>query len=218
MLLPGYASPGGVGNWRSASVKDIAEYHPQLALAKLWHVPLVPLVYNLQATFTTAQPTVTQWVTWTVTGEPTRLNQFAVVDTVMFEVDVPSAFAGSQWKGQTDFFYGLQTGIGAQMVVDGAPRYVVAPDYTPIRMLCAMLNENWPQAWILGNTQTVKMQFNASFTLPNLPLTINVAFRMWTVSGVTTKFVNMSDSEAACQLEKAGINMDSWRNSPVCSS
>lgn len=204
----GAGSAGAAGNaaWRSASIDQVAEYSPSLALARALRVPLVPIVYNCVATFTTASPTTTAIVSWQANNEPTRLSQFAVVDSVMFEIDVPSANAGAQLKPIADFFFGLQSGIGASLIVKGNPQYSVATDLlTPVRILCAMLNEGWPQGWVLGPTQGIMMQFNASQALQFLPATITVSFRMWTPdTSCGQKFVNMSDSDALCELQGMG--------------
>lgn len=173
------AQPGG-GSWRQCTVEQVAEYSPLLALAKAWKRPMVPIVYNIIGSFTAAQPSQTQTLSWQASGAQTRVSSFVVVDQVMFEVDVPSANAGSVWKPISDFFFGLQSGITAQMLVVGGPQYPVAPDFsTPLRSLAAMLNEAWPQGWILTYQQSIMMQFAASFALPFLPTTVTVSFRCW---------------------------------------
>lgn len=205
-------SGGGMGCWRDQSVEQVSEYCPLLALAKAWKRPMNPVVYNIIGSFTSAVPTTTQSVSWQVNGAQTRLSQFAVVDAVMFEIDVPSANAGSVWKPISDFFFGLQSGITAQMLVVGAPQYPVAPDLsTPIRTLCAMLNENWPQGWVLLPSQSIMMQFSTSFALPFLPATVTVSFRMWQPDASPAycglDFVGMSNSTAREELCKLGYNV-----------
>ena len=204
----GASSAAGAGNaaWRSSSIDQVAEYSPSLALARVLRVPLVPVLYNVVGTFTAAQPSVTPIVSWQANNEPTRLSQFAVVDSVMFEIDVPSANAGAQLKPLSDFFFGLQSGITASLIVKGSPQYSVATDLlTPIRTLCAMLNEGWPQGWVLGPTQGIMMQFSASQALSYLPANVTVSFRMWTPdTSCGQKFVNMNDSDALKELQSYG--------------
>jgi hypothetical protein len=206
MLGAGSAGAAGNAAWRSASIDQVAEYSPSLALARVLRVPLVPVVYNVVGTFTSASPTTTQMLSWQANNEPTRLSQFAVVDSVMFEIDCASANAGTQLKPLSDFFFGLQSGIGAMLLVKGNPQYSVATDLlTPLRTLCAMLNEGWPQGWVLGPTQGIMMQFNAQQVLPFLPVTVTVSFRMWTPdTSCGQKFVNLSDSDALCELQSMG--------------
>lgn len=209
---PGAAQLGSMGSWRHASVEDVAEYSPLLALAKAWKRPMNPVVYNIIASFTDAQPSTTQTVSWMVNGAQTRLSQFAVVDAVMFEIDCPSAFAGSVYKPISDFFFGLQSGITAQMLVVGAPQYPVAPDLsTPIRTLCAMLNEQWPQGWVLLPSQSIMMQFSTSFALAFTPVTVTVSFRMWQPSASPAygqiDFVGMSEAQAREELCKLGYDV-----------
>lgn len=203
------AGAGSLAAWRLEPIERVAEYSPLLALARATRTPLVPIIYNVVGTFTAAQPSTTNQVSWQVAGSPTRLDQFAVVDAVMFEIDCAAANAGSQFKPLTDFFFGLQSGITAMMLVKGAPQYSVAPDLsTPIRTLCAMLNEGWPQGWVLTPTQGILMQFSATQALSFLPLTITVSFRMWTPStSCGDRFVNLSDQDACGQLQSMGYDL-----------
>lgn len=204
------AGAGSLASWRCEPIDSVAEYSPSLALARALRVPLVPIVYNVVGTFTAAQPSTTNTVSWQANAENTRLPQFAVIDAVMFEIDVPSANAGAQLKPLADFFFGLQSGITASLIVKGAPQYSVASDLlTPIRSLCAMLNEGWPQGWVMTPTQGIIMQFSTSFALSFLPATVTVTFRMWTPStSCGDRFVNLSDSDACTQLRALGYMKD----------
>jgi hypothetical protein len=200
------------------SVEQVAEYSPLLALAKAWKRPMVPILYNVIGSFTSAQPSQTQTLSWQASGAQTRVSSFIVVDAVMFEIDVPSANAGSVWKPISDFFFGLQSGVTAQMLVVGGPQYPVAPDFsTPIRSLCAMLNEGWPQGWVLTYQQSIMMQFLASVALPYLPTTITVSFRAWQPQALPTNcadvlqqqysFQGMDNGTALDILEKLGYDV-----------
>lgn len=206
----GGGAGGGISAWRSESIESIAEYSPSLALCRARRIALVPLLLNCVGTFTSGQPTTTQPAPWQLSGEPGRPAQFGIIDGVLFEVDCPSAFPGSQFKSLSDFFFGLQSGITASLIMRGSPQYSVAPDLsTPIRTLCAMINESWPQGWVIGPDQAPIMQFSAGIALNNLPLTVTVSFRMWTPAPVCDGyFINMTDREALKELDKMGFDLD----------
>lgn len=167
-------------DWRKQSVEQVAEYSPLLALAKAWKRPMVPVVYNVIGAFTTGQPNQTQTLSWQVSGAQTRVSSFLVIDSMTYEVDCPSAFAGSVFKAEQDFYFGLQSGITAQLLVVGGPQYPVAADFsTPIRSLYSLMCQSWPTGWILTYEQSIMMQFAARIALPFLPLTVTVSFRAW---------------------------------------
>jgi len=204
MVGLGSSKPVGMGGWSSSDILAAAQTSPQIALAKARNIPFAPYLLNIANTFTdsttlTSQPQSFQ-------GGQQRLDQVSVVDSMMFQIDGPQAFIGSQGKAQSDFFYGLQSGITATMEVQGAPRYAVAPFFTPIRTLCAMLNESWPFGWILSNNQTISMQFQQTIPVPTPPVIVTVTFRLWQPLG--TEFVGMSSGEARSALAKMGLATD----------
>ena len=204
---------GGDLDWRNAPIEQVAEWNPQVALARALRVPLVPWIANIRATFTSsAQPNIGPFA-WQVQGgsnDQQRANTFAILDRMVFQIDAPNANSGAGYKPEQDWYFGFQSGIEATLVMDGDPRYVVSPDYTPIRNLTTMVNEAWPQGWVLTNTNAAKMQFNLSNValIPSYPTKVTVTFRMWIPCVGTPKgqrFVMMSDSEATRQLVKLGV-------------
>ena len=204
----------GSGDWRTAPIERVAEWNPQVALARALRVPLMPWIANIRGTFLDATSPIGPF-SWLIQGsspDQQRANTFAVLDRIVFEIDAPNANAGQAFKPQTDFYFGLQSGIEATMIVDGDPKYIVSPDFTPIRSLCALINEAWPQGWVLTNTNMPKMQFNISNAalIPSYPTKVTVTFRMWIPNVGYAKgrrFVMMSDTEAYRQLSKLGMKI-----------
>lgn len=204
------------GFWSDDDILGLAQYNPQLALAKKLRTPFAPYCLNIVNTFNDTVNTTSQPQTFQGTSSSTTANitQPTLIDGVMFQVDVPSAFAGSIEKSISDFFFGLQSGIQCTMDVVGARAsaqyYTVAPFYTPIRSLCAMLNEAWPCGWAIDHNQTVKMSFQQSFALPFTPATITVTFRMWQPYGAAgIDFQQMTSPEALDRLSKLGLDTSS---------
>ena len=202
---------GGTLDWRNAPIEKVAEWNPQVALARALRVPLAPWIANIRGTFTSSTSPIGPF-SWQIQGgsnDQQRANTFAILDRIVFQIDSPGANAGAAFKPQTDYYFGLQSGIEATLIVDGDPKYIVSPDFTPIRSLCALINEAWPQGWVLTNTNAPKMQFNISNSalIVAYPTKVTATFRMWipNVGDLRGRqFVMMTDNEAYRQLKKLG--------------
>jgi hypothetical protein len=202
--MGGAENGGSVATWRNARIVDIAAVSPALALARARGDMIAPYILNMKATFSDPSVSNIPNVGFEGGGQGGTISQDTIVDRVMFEIDSPNLSAGQYpLKPQGDYFFGLQSGITATMDVIGAPRYSISPFYTPIRALCAMINEGWPMGWILKYTQSVKMSFNLDQSLPSLPTRVTVSFRMW--APVTDGYQRMSNKEAFDGLAKIGI-------------
>ena len=197
---------GGVnlGMGRSLPPEMIRTSSPVLDYAQAIGIPLVPFHLNIRATMTPDQLT-TQ--TLSFEGSNERLNMASIIDSVKYTIDAPNAQAGSQGKPQYDWFFAKQSGIQATMIVDGAPRYVVAPFYTPIEhLLSEDLAQAWPQGWVIEYTQSVKMQFTQTMTLPSSPTVVTVVFRLWQPGGgQALDLVGMTNDVARQKLTALGV-------------
>jgi hypothetical protein len=190
----------GGGTWQTAPIEVVAQYNPQLALIRAWRVPMAPWILNVRATFT--DPSVTVIPTVSLENGQGRLQQVSVVDKLDFTIDQPAAFAGNIFKPQSDFYAQGMLGLQAKLNVDGAPRYAVAPFFTPLGALSTFVkSESWPMGWVLTYTQTIVMDFQATIPLPSLPLTVTASLKMWQPVG-TDEFVNMNNSTAFAELRK----------------
>lgn len=198
--------------WLGAPIEEVANASPLVALARAMKIPLTPYLLNIRATFNDTTTTIGPY-TWGITGgnaaggqiEATRLSQFAIVDRVVYEIDQPNAFPGAQMKSLYDFFFRFQSAITATMLVDGSPRFSVSSDFTPLPSLVAMMNEQWMYGWVLGYTQSVKMQFNPSALLTT-PTTVTVTFRTWQAAPDCTFFTGMTNGTAIDKLQQMGVS------------
>jgi len=201
----------GVG-WRGLTPQAMAQYSPQIALAIAQGCPFAPYLLNVRASFTDS--TVTVLAPATLENGNARIDQPSVVDALMLHIDAPNQFPGTQFKPLTDWFYTRQSGIQATLDVTGAPRYSVAPFFTPIDTLATMITESWPFGWVLGHTQGIAMQFQATTPLPPLPVNITISFRLWQPMG-TEEFVDMTSMQAFQALAAMGIDVSMYQNAPV---
>jgi hypothetical protein len=201
----GCSSGGSAPRWMTAPIQEVAQYSPLLALARAWRVPFAPFVLSCRATFASANVTVLPNVS--LENGQGRITQISVVDSLKFSVQQPASFPGNIFKNQSDDEFKQNSGISAKINVDGAPRYAVAPFFTPIETLADVIGNApaWPMGWILTYTQTIQMEFQAEIPLPSLPTTIIASYRLWQPYG-TDEFVSMSNGQAFTQLFKLYAN------------
>jgi hypothetical protein len=183
-------------DWRTADLRTVLEWSPQIALARHWKIPFAPFVQSITACFLNPVDTIGPFALGNNNGGSSdALSVVSVVDQVVIHVDAPNYNSGNAMKGFLDWFWARQTGVQATLFVDGAPRFNIAPDFTPIDTLAAMMTEMWPSGWVLNFTQVPKMQFKTSFALPSNPTTFYVTFRMWQPVEIS-RLVAMTDSRA----------------------
>lgn len=203
----GLGAGSGGAYWNEANILAMSQYSPQLALAKAMRVPFQPYVLTIENTFNSGDPLISNYQSFgsnTDTGG-SKLVWPTIVDGVMFEVDSPNLFAGNTLASLNQYFFGLQSSIRANMIVVGSPKYSVAPNFVPLRSLCAMINESWPCGWVLQPMSGIQMQFQQFVAVPSTPTTIVVSFRMWQPIDAAGFFAGMSDDKARQLLTQYGI-------------
>ena len=197
---------GGLLNTRDdpGKILRLAQYSPQIALAIVEGATFAPYLANIRASFVDATNTLNP-----VSFDTGNLSQCSVCDSIEYEIDAPNAFPGTQLKPFTDYFYGLQSGIQATLLVGvggGAPRYAVADTFTPLRSLLHAVGDAWPDGWVLQYNQTVVMQFQQTMPVPTYPTNITVTFRLWMPAG-TDRYFMMDTVAARSELKKNGWNV-----------
>ena len=198
-------------DWRTAPLKVVAEFSPQVALARYLKIPFAPFIQAITCTFQNATDTLGPF------SFPTnaRLSVVSVVDQVVLHVDAPNLNAGNAMKPFIDFFFGRQSGIQATLQINssGPGSYVVTPQFIPIDNLCAMITESWPSGWVLNYTQNPQMTFTTGFALPSNPVTVTVSFRMWQPTRIR-RMQGLSDAAAVAALVQFGVltqdEADTW--------
>jgi hypothetical protein len=198
----GAPTEAGVGAVNDLGPLDAGVYamlqagSPRLALAKALGVPLAPYIINVRAIF----PDTTTDVIPDV-GSDVKIVQDTLIDALVCRVQNESLTANqNQWQAESDYYYGFQSGIEAKIDVVGAPRYSVAPKFTPLSTLCDMVNgaSHWPGGWILTYQQQLMMNFNARVLLPYAPIEVICTYRGWVPTN--EMFVSMTNREAIDRL------------------
>jgi hypothetical protein len=188
----------GIGRrWQEASIYELAQYSPQLALARAMGVPLAPYHLNIRASFTDSTTATTNPASFE--NGNTSITQPSICDQIVYSMNSNGAFPGDVFKTLSDYFYQLTSGIQATMEVQGQPKYAVAPYYTPMNALLSGLAEGWPLGWVLNYNQTISMQFQQTVPVPFPPLNIVVTFRLWQPTG-TDDFQMLTAYDARARL------------------
>lgn len=186
---------------------------PILALAKLYGVRLAPYLINIRGTFEVGGPTDLP----DLSNDSTKIVQDTLIDQMVVRVQ-PQQPTGAAFGNIDAFFFQYLTGIEATLDVTGAPRYAVAPDFTPISTLADLIGgSHWPGGWVLGYQQQLKAAFNASIPLPAdlLPLEVVLTFRGWVPVGET--FVSMKNEQAIDALSECGVQLcQAYKSRVLC--
>lgn len=199
------AGPSGVGG-KKTGVGSLPFFvalngSPVLQYAWALGLPFVPFHANIRAVFLESSSDTLQPVS--LERGVNRLNVSSIVDQVSYQIDAPNYNAGAAIKPQIDFYFQRQSGIQSTMIIDGAPRYVVAPEFTPLEGLLSSLQDGWPGGWVLEYTQNVIMQFQQTVPVPSFPTTVTVTFRLWQPgNGQALDLVGMTNDVAQEKLKK----------------
>jgi hypothetical protein len=187
----------------------LAAGSPRLALAKALGCKLAPYFINVRATFDNTDVTDIPSV-----GSDVKIVQDTLVDCLIVRTVNQSIVANSStFQAESDWFFNFQSGLEATLDVQGAPRYAVAPRFTPLSTIADMVSgqSHWPGGWILTYQQQLFMAFHATVTLPYAPVEVICTYRSWVPEG--EMFVDMTNREALDRLAVLGIVVpDAYRN------
>lgn len=183
----------------------LASGSPRLALARALGVPLAPYLINVRATFPDTATSVIPDV-----GSDVKIVQDTFIDGMLVRIINKSTTANqNQFQAQSDWYFNWQSGIEAKLDVVGAPRYSVAPTFTPLATLLDAFNGDakWPRGWVLTYQQQLFMNFTTKVVLPFAPIEVVCTFRGWVPTN--EMFVAMTNREAIEKLETdCGIPLD----------
>lgn len=192
-------------SWIDPIILEVARKSPRAALARLRGAIDAPFEATVYATFNATTDTI-------ASGDldaPLLGAEFWVRE-VVYDIQVPVAFAGNVLKPLNDFLYNKTSGIAARLVVTGKPRYDVAPNYVPLSNMFDFIGRNWPHGWLLTKYNGVHMDFRPQSPLPFAPVTIAVTFRgfQYLCQGIDT----MSLDAVFCELQRRGYDVAENRN------
>jgi hypothetical protein len=178
----------------------LAAGSPRLALAKAWGIPLAPYLINVRAVFAN-----TDTIDVPDVGSDVKITQDTLIDALVIRLQNEGATANQNvFQPQSDYFFNFQSSIEATLDVMGAPRYAVAPKFTPLSTLGDMVSgsSHWPGGWILTYQQQLFMSFKSNVTLPDAPYEVVCTFRG--LVPTNELFTDMKNRDAIAYLVALG--------------
>jgi hypothetical protein len=173
---------------------------PRLALAKAWGVPFAPYYINNRATF----PTVDTSFIPNVANDQKIVQDTFVNGITGIVTNLSETANQSTFQTLSDYYFNQQNGLNATLDVQGAPRFSLAPQFTPIATLASMLGyTSGPgRGWILTYQQQLVMAFQANVALPTAP--VELCFTFQSEIPTNDMFVDMRNRDAVYQLRAEG--------------
>jgi hypothetical protein len=166
---------------RPVDIERLAMVDPIAAYGIVLGIPQIPLSMNCSASFSSfaldQQP---------VEGDlDTPIAQRTWVDNIQFSLQLPNVFANDVFQSQYVAMLKQSPGISIQMIVQGGPRYLVSPEFTPLENFVNVLNgTRWTSGWPLFKQQSVQVFFQLtqapSGLSPNAPpYNVTLTFNCW---------------------------------------
>lgn len=201
-------SDGRLGPLEAGVWAMLAAGSPRLALARALGVPLAPYIVNVRATFPTVDTADVPDV-----GSDVKIVQDTMIDALVVRLQNDNT-PQNTFSTLSDYYYNFQSGIEATLAVNGAPRYDVAENFTPLSTLADVINGNshWPAGWLLTYNQQLFMSFHSRVTLPFAPYEVICTFRG--LVPVNDMFMRnrLSDDRVFAMLSDCGIDCcDSYK-------
>lgn len=195
-------SDGRLGPLEAGVWAMLAAGSPRLALAKALGVPLAPYIVNVRARFPTVDAADVPNV-----GSDVKIVQDTLIDALVVRIQNDNT-PQNTFSTLSDYFFNFQSGITATLQVNGAPRYSIAENFTPLSTLADVINGNshWPGGWILTYNQQLFMSFHSDVTLPFAPLDVICTYRAWLPTSDMFMRNRLSDDAVFAKLSECGID------------
>lgn len=182
-------------------IKNLCLYLPRIAYGLVIGIQRAPFVVDVPLVFSSS----------TVNAPPlvqnfqNNLAQDTVIERIAYNVFEQNSFPGSPF--QSLYFNQLKqsgkTGIGVQLQVFGAPKYVINDPFTDLGNLADVLAVAWPDGWMLPKQSNVKVSAILTETPVSVPLEVTLTFLGWQF--VDNSVSELSDEEARARLRKLGF-------------
>jgi len=188
---------------KTENIPLLALYDPIAAYALSQGIPRIPFVMNCAASF-----------------QSFALNQIPIegdLDTVIpcrtwiqrvdYSLQQPNVFSGNVFKTLYDANLKQAPGVAVRVSVHSGPRYLVAPNFTPLENFTNIIMDTWPAGWTLYKQQSIKAEFILTqappATAPNgPPYNVTLTFTGWQF--LDPSLDNMDPDDAAQRLRDAG--------------
>jgi hypothetical protein len=184
-----------------ADIRDLALWAPRVAYGLVIGIPRAPFTIDVPIQFSSstvnAPPVVNSF--------QNNLAQDTTIERVSYSLFQQNSFPGSPL--QSLYFNQLKqsgnTGVGVQMQVFGAPKYVVNDPFTDLGDLLDVFSVAWPNGWLLPKQSNVKVAAILTQTPVSVPFNVTLTFQGW--QWVDKSVDDLSDADARARLRKLGI-------------
>jgi len=178
------------------SLRMLAEYHPQVALAVAMGANLRPNLRPLSVQLTNAQVGQPQTVSFAEV-----ISQYSIFAGVDVTVDPTNNEPGNPVKPIADAAQALVTGVTLTLLVKGAggTDYTPIPEETPVQSLPDLLAPHIG-VWRMVNPENVKARFILQSPADGTPQTLWLVFGFYVPSSDADVYLSQAPDDARKKL------------------
>jgi hypothetical protein len=197
--------PQGLGQEpKPEFIQEIAAVDPIAAYGIVLGVPRIPIAFNAQGTFNSfalGQLPLNAALDATIA-------QRTWIDNIQYDLQQPNVFSGNIFKTLYDANLRFAPGVSVLVTVHSGPKYLVAPNFTPLNNLVNLLASRWPAGWPLFKQQSILVQMQLTQAPPGTggngpPYVVTITFNGWQFLDHTVDEIAVD--VAACELRKMGF-------------
>jgi hypothetical protein len=176
----------GVGNGsfqpqpQIPNIEQLAILDPIAAYGIMLGIPRIPISFNASGSFSS----------FALDQNPieadldTTIAQRTWIDNLSYSLQLPNVFAGDIFQPQYVANLMASTGVNVQIIVQGGPRYLVSPNYTPLENFVNMMNSRWSAGWPLFKQQSIQVFMDLVVAPPSVspngpPYNVTLTFNGW---------------------------------------
>jgi hypothetical protein len=190
---------------KAQHIQDIALVDPIAAYGIVLGIPRVPISINASGTF--SSPSVNQLPI--EAGLDTTIAQRTWIQNLQYDIQQPNVFVGSIFYPQYIAYLRQSPGIAVRLTVEGGPRYLVSPEFTPLNNLTQQFNDpGWVAGWPLFKQQNISVEFMLTVAYPTTggntgPYNVTLTFNGWQFLDHTVDEISVD--VAASKLRSLGF-------------
>jgi hypothetical protein len=190
---------------KAAGILDIALWDPVAAYGILLGADRIPIQMNVPAifnSFSTSQIPVEGDLDQTI-------SQKTWISRIDYSLQLPNVFSGNVFKTLSDAMLRIgNPGVSVRVSVYGGPKYMPAPNFTPLENFTNVVSDMWPAGWPLHTNQSIKCEYILTQSPPSTspngpPYIVIVTFTGWQFLDPTV--AELPVDEARERLARMGI-------------
>jgi len=163
-----------------ADLQNMAIVDPIAAYGIMLGVPRIPISFNAAGTFSS----------FALDQVPieadldTTIAQRTWIDNLSYSLQLPNCFVGDIFQTQYLYYLKFSTGVNVQVIVQGGPRYLVSPNFTPLENFVNVMSSRWSAGWPLYKQQSIQVFMELVVAPPSVspngpPYNVTLTFNGW---------------------------------------